>query len=260
MGEDTTGRTLGVSLVICLACSVAVSTSTALLRPIRLEHERSAQRERVRQVLARQPGIGGLVGDLDAATLDEWVIDLATGARVPGLDPATFDPTAAANDPEQGRVVPPATDLARIQRQARRAVVTVARRGGPAGPVVAVVLPVYGRGYASLIHGAVAVGPDANTILGLTIGQHGETPGIGSEIEGEEWRALWSGKRIRDERGEVGVIVSFDAPAPDRAAFHVDAITGATRSSVGVGNMVRFWLGDGGFGPFLARVKRGDLE
>ena len=45
--------------------------------------------------------------------------------------------------------------------------------------------------------------------------------------------------------------------APDAADFHVDAISGATLTSNGVENMVHFWLGEQGYGPFLARLRNG---
>jgi Na+-transporting NADH:ubiquinone oxidoreductase subunit NqrC len=35
----------------------------------------------------------------------------------------------------------------------------------------------------------------------------------------------------------------------------VDGVSGATRSSMAVGAMVQFWLGDWGFGPFLRRLE-----
>jgi Na+-transporting NADH:ubiquinone oxidoreductase subunit C len=38
----------------------------------------------------------------------------------------------------------------------------------------------------------------------------------------------------------------------------VDGISGATRTSRGVHGLLRFWLGDFGFGPYLERVRRGE--
>jgi Na+-transporting NADH:ubiquinone oxidoreductase subunit C len=35
----------------------------------------------------------------------------------------------------------------------------------------------------------------------------------------------------------------------------IDGITGATVTSNGVANMLRYWLGDHGFGPFLHRLR-----
>jgi Na+-transporting NADH:ubiquinone oxidoreductase subunit C len=39
--------------------------------------------------------------------------------------------------------------------------------------------------------------------------------------------------------------------------FHVDALAGATLTSNGVDNLVRFWMGEAGFAPFLRNLKAG---
>jgi Na+-transporting NADH:ubiquinone oxidoreductase subunit C len=50
-----------------------------------------------------------------------------------------------------------------------------------------------------------------------------------------------------------------DATSPD-ARYQVDAIAGATLTSNGVANLLNFWLGDLGFGPYLERLHRtGDM-
>ena len=41
--------------------------------------------------------------------------------------------------------------------------------------------------------------------------------------------------------------------------YEVDGISGATRTSNGITNILRFWLGDKGFGPFLARLRQEGL-
>ena len=40
-------------------------------------------------------------------------------------------------------------------------------------------------------------------------------------------------------------------------ADKVDAITGATYTSRGVENLVRFWLGPQGYGPYLKHLREG---
>jgi len=62
---------------------------------------------------------------------------------------------------------------------------------------------------------------------------------------------------VRDETGQIriGVVKGRVAPSSASAAFEVDGISGATRTSDGVTNMLRFWLGDFGFGPFLERIR-----
>ena len=42
--------------------------------------------------------------------------------------------------------------------------------------------------------------------------------------------------------------------------YFIDALSGATLTSRGVDNLVRFWMGDRGFGPFLKNLKAGEIE
>jgi Na+-transporting NADH:ubiquinone oxidoreductase subunit C len=119
-------------------------------------------------------------------------------------------------------------------------------------------LPVYGTGYISTLRGYLALDADLNTIRGLSFYEHAETPGLGSEIENPRWRELWVGKRARDAAGALRLGVARGAVDPDSpdADFLVDGISGATRTGVGVTNLLRFWLGPDGFGPFLERLAR----
>jgi Na+-transporting NADH:ubiquinone oxidoreductase subunit C len=40
------------------------------------------------------------------------------------------------------------------------------------------------------------------------------------------------------------------------ADYRIDGLSGATITSRGVENMVNFWLGDQGYGPYLASLER----
>jgi Na+-transporting NADH:ubiquinone oxidoreductase subunit C len=39
---------------------------------------------------------------------------------------------------------------------------------------------------------------------------------------------------------------------------HVDALAGATLTSNGVDNLVKFWMGEAGFAPFLRNLTAGE--
>jgi Na+-transporting NADH:ubiquinone oxidoreductase subunit C len=70
--------------------------------------------------------------------------------------------------------------------------------------------------------------------------------------------ALWKGKHLTDAAGELQITVAKTAPAAGKE-FHVDALSGATLTSAGVDNLVRFWMGETGYAPFLANLKAGDI-
>ncbi len=119
-------------------------------------------------------------------------------------------------------------------------------------------LPVYGQGYLSTIRGYLALAGDTNTVRGIRFFEHEETPGLGSEIESEAWRSAWRGKRLRDEQGEIRIRVVREAQSGALPAEHrIQGISGATRTSDGVSNLVRFWVGPDGFGPYLERIRAG---
>ena len=55
---------------------------------------------------------------------------------------------------------------------------------------------------------------------------------------------------------QINVAKSVSPAGPD---YHIDALAGATLTSVGVDNLVKFWLGEEGYEPFLARLKEGGV-
>ena len=103
----------------------------------------------------------------------------------------------------------------------------------------------------------VGFAADRERLSGIEFLKQTETPGLGAEIENPRWRESWVGKRLVGDDGTVRFDVAKGVPAADAAEFHVDAISGATLTANGVENMVHFWLGEQGFGPFLARLRDG---
>ena len=88
---------------------------------------------------------------------------------------------------------------------------------------------------------------------------HGE--GLGGEVDNPRWKSRWVGRKVFGDDGEpkIEVIKGF-APPPAEAPYKVDGLSGATLTSRGVTNLVHFWLGENGFGPFLERVRRNNEE
>jgi Na+-transporting NADH:ubiquinone oxidoreductase subunit C len=252
--KDSAPKTLLFSLALCLACSLVVSAAAIWLRPMHRKHQERGQRGILLEMLQQQPGLSELLGGIDASAIETRIVNLDTGEESTEVDPADYDERAAATDPARSTPIPKDRDFAGVGRRARWARVYVIRHEGQ---LRSLILPIYGRGYGGLIHGYLALEGDANTIAGISFHEHAETPGIGDQITEPEWRERWRGKQVRGGDGAVQIrVVDTKAPAAAGDALHrVDAIGGATRSSQGVGNMVRFWLGDDGFGPYLRSIK-----
>lgn len=98
-------------------------------------------------------------------------------------------------------------------------------------------LSVRGNGLWDKIWGYVALKGDMNTVVGASFGHTGETPGLGAEIkDNPAFGAQFQGKTIFEGNEYVSVaVVKGGAKNP---AHEVDAISGATITSVGVSNMM----------------------
>ena len=125
-----------------------------------------------------------------------------------------------------------------------------------------IILPVSGRGYQSILRAWLVLDGKAVRVRSLTIYEQGETPGVGSRVEDPEWLSQWRERPIYDPDGvvRIGVATRAGDETGPYAEYLVDGISGATRSARGIDGMVRFWLGDFGFGPFLQRVRDGEIR
>jgi Na+-transporting NADH:ubiquinone oxidoreductase subunit C len=108
--------------------------------------------------------------------------------------------------------------------------------------------------------GFVALDKDLNTVLGFGFYSHAETPGLGGEVDNPKWKQIWIGKKIYSETGEVkiDVIKGHVDDATADAEYKVDGLSGATLTSNGVRNLMKFWMGDKGYKSFLANLKNGE--
>ena len=258
MNRDTVIGTFTVAALLCVVCSLLVSSAAVGLRPLQVSNRAL---EKKRNILEA----AGLASGRDAAAVDEAfrrietrVVELATGQYVgtETIDPATYDPVAASRNPELSIAIAQEDDVAAIKRREKYSFVS--RVKGESGEIEKVVLPIYGKGLWSTVYGFLAVGVDASTVEGITFYEHGETPGLGGEIENPAWTALWKGKTVFNDSGEVVLEVVKGSVNPESAAadHQVDGLSGATITSKGVSQLVHYWMGPHGFGPFLDLLRQ----
>lgn len=255
--KESTSRTLFVALAVSLVASVFVAGSAIALKPVQIENRLL---DKQRSILAIA-GIGdermssAAIRDLFNNSIKAKVIDLSTGEYRDDLDPVTFDPLKAAKDPSMSRVLKGSEDLALIKRREQFTTIYQVEKDGE---LESLILPIRGYGLWSTMHGFLAIKPDLNTVIGLGFYQHAETPGLGGEIDNPKWRALWPGKTLFDEAGKpiVRVVKGGVDPASPDAGHQVDALAGATLTSDGVDRLLKFWLGEQGFGPYLAKLRQ----
>lgn len=251
--NDNLTKTIGFAFLVALTASIFVSFAAVMLRPIQLENLDRERQARMAMIVTALPGMADILASTAVDKLEVRIVNLDNGSFAAGIEAADFDQRRAARDPEFSTKIPNEADVAGIKRRANFAPVYFLRRQGV---LELVVLPVRGLGYQSMLYAYLALKADGNTIAGLTIYEHGETPGIGARIEDPDWQALWPGKKLVNEVGEIRIsVVRGQADGP----FEVDGISGATRTGNGISNMLRFWLGDYGFGAFLVRLRSGEV-
>ena len=245
--------------MVCAVCSVFVSGSAVSLRD-RQDANRLLERQRNVLVAA------GLAADDETlapeevarrfAPIRQIVVDLRTGEEAPDVDASTFDQRAATVDTSTSRAAP--DNSAGLRRLPDHALVYELRDAD--GGLDLVVLPVNGLGLWSTLYGFVAMDADLETVRGLTFYEHLETPGLGGEVDNPRWKALWPGRRAFDGDEVRLEVVRGRAGSVADDPYRVDGLAGATITSRGVTNLLRFWLGSHGFAPYRDRLKaRGDV-
>ena len=242
---------------VCAICSVFVSGAAVLL----------ADRQAANVALDRQKKVlivAGLMSEDEDVSREDVekrfaenivarVVDLASGVVFEGADPRSFDQRKVAKDPATSREAPP--NGAKVRRVPNQGLVY---RVVQDGELRSVIVPISGQGLWSTLYGYIALESDLRTVAGITFYEHLETPGLGGEIENPRWTALWKGRKVYDDAGRPVINVKKGvAGPPDEDPYNVDGLSGATITSRGVGYLVRFWLGDDGFGPYLKSMRAG---
>lgn len=245
--RDSTANTFTVAIGVSLVCSILVSGAAILLQPRQADNEERYRQRTVLEVAGLyRPGAD--IAELFAG-IDVRLVDLESGEYVDDVDPREFDPVAAAADPAQSVEIPDELDIAGIDRRAVYAPVYLVEEGGELSEII---LPVHGAGLWSTMYAYLALEPDGRTVAALRFYEHAETPGLGDQVDRKDWRDLWAGKQIFDEAGEVRIEVVKGTVQPGpRSVYRVDGLSGATLTARGVTNLLRYWTGPHGFGPYL---------
>ena len=253
MANESTSRVFMVALGLCLVCSLLVSAAAVGLRPIQ---ERNKALELKMNILTAA-GLADAPGSVDEryALVEPKVVNLETGQYASDVDPASFSQVEAAKDPATSVKLPADEDIAGLGSRSKLASVYLVHQDGQ---LLRVVLPVHGKGLWSTMRGFIALGPNLNTVEYFGFYEHGETPGLGGEVDNPAWKKLWIDKRVYGPEGKprIDVVKGHVSPADPDAAYKVDGLAGATLTARGVANLVRYWVGQGGFGPYIERLRK----
>ncbi|SHE86276.1 Na(+)-translocating NADH-quinone reductase subunit C [Vibrio gazogenes] len=257
--NDSIKKTLFVVIVLSLVCSIIVSTAAVGLRSKQQINAVLDKQEKILEVSGVDMSSGS-IKELYTQYIETKLVDFKTGEFVEktpeGQTASDYDQRAASKDESQSLKLTTSEDPAQIRYRADYGLVYLVKQGGK---IQRLILPIHGKGLWSMMYAFVAVETDGNTVDGIIYYEQGETPGLGGEVENPNWRKQFVGKKLYDENHKPAIkIVKGGAPA---GSIHgVDALSGATLTSAGVQHQFDFWLGDKGFGPFLAKVRDGGLN
>jgi Na+-transporting NADH:ubiquinone oxidoreductase subunit C len=263
MQREGTLYTLGFAALVCVVCSILVCLSAVLLK----------DRQDLNKLLDRQMKVLSVAGVIESgeslsaekaqelfdANIQLRFVSLESGeeltseqfAAETSLDPAAYDQRKAKDDSELGRKAP--KNAAQVARLPNYAVVFLVMKDDA---IEQLILPVEGKGLWSTLYGFLALDKDTATVRGLTFYEHGETPGLGGEVDNPVWKGKWVGRKAFDESWAPKIaVIKGRAGSPEEDPYQVDGLSGATLTSRGVSNLIQFWLGESGFGPYLAKFR-----
>lgn len=217
--NDSTKKVFTVSFILCAVCSVLVSVSAVMLKPIQQANkELDIRRNLLVSAGLIEPGASKAEINTEFAKIEQVKTETSKGERT----------------------------------------VYIAKNNGK---ITHYIFPVEGKGLWSTMYGFLALSDDFKTVKGMGFYDHGETPGLGGEITNPKWLALFNGKHAFDEGmvPRLEVIKGVVDPASDSAKYQVDGLSGATLTTKGVDKLIKFWLSEDGYLPFVkSQLEKGD--
>lgn len=235
-----------IPLIACIACAVIVSVTAVSVRP---EQNLNIENEKKLKILAA----AGIVTDeveKEFSKIETLYVDFASNQLVQVEN--NYDHIKASASVEASSIVPKDQDIAILKRRENIAPIYVWYSDEE--QIQKVVLPIRGYGLWGTLYGYISLDADLNTVKGIEYYDHKETPGLGGEVDNPVWKSDWNGKKIYDTSGEV---ILYVTKGPSSKDYEIDGISGATLTSNGVTNMIRYWLGENGYGPVLQKLREG---
>lgn len=251
MANESIGKTLSVALTLCVVCAVVVSAAAVILRPA----QQANKALDLKTNILASAGLlqQGIDVEVQFEQISVRIVDMDSGRFSDAVDPATYDQRRASKDPAMSEELPPNLDPAKIKRRAKYSTVYLVE--GESG-LEKIILPIKGYGLWSTLYGFLALEADLQTIAGIGFYEHAETPGLGGEVDNPNWKASWVGKQAY-QFGERAITVIKGRVDQDRsgAEYQIDGLAGATLTTRGVDNLIKYWLGTDGFEPLIQHLK-----
>jgi Na+-transporting NADH:ubiquinone oxidoreductase subunit C len=255
--NDTIKKTLIVAISLCLVCSALISFSAVELRDLQEANKTLDKQSKILSAAGLLKE-GSLISEL-FESIEPRIVNLETGEYDSAINLDDYEESAFSRDPNTSIELSSSQDIALLKRRENFQTVYLHYESQALN---AIILPVRGYGLWGTMKGYLALEPDFKTIIGLEFFDHKETPGLGGEIDNPKWKAIWKGKEVFSESGDIliSVIKGSVDKSSEQAKYEVDGLSGATITSNGVTNLLSFWLGDMGYGPLIDHLQEEETK
>lgn len=250
MVDITAAKPFYSVLILAFFCSLMVAGAAVGLRPLQEKNQELDKKKNI--LLAANLYDPSKSTEQLFAGIETRIIELKSGEFVTleNISPQDFDQQKAAMTSEMGALLDDDEDIAGISRVEKYSLVYLVKSDDKLDQIV---LPIRGKGLWSTLYGYIAIEEDLTTINGISFYEHGETPGLGGEIENPRWQAGFQNKKIYNQANEE--VIRIGGKMGNKEEEHyVDGISGATLTTDGVDDIITFWFGENGFRPFLRRL------
>ena len=211
LNKDSAVGTFVIIIAFCLVCSVLVSSAVVALGPF--QQAAIANDRQVNILKVSGYNVETTVADTYAKHIEARMLDVASGNIVPEMQAQAdgYNFASAAKQAGASEAIPADKDIAKIRSRAKLMPIYIAKDDN--GTPTRIILPFYGQALWSTAYGYLALSTDANTVEGIVFYSHGETPGLGGEIDNPRWQAIWQGKKLENADGEKGQLMARHAPS-----------------------------------------------
>lgn len=262
MSSDSTKKTILVALGVCFVCSILVASAAVSLSTRQAENK---QLDKIKNIL----DAGGIdyenknPKELYDKLIKAVTVELESGniidptSKSDLLKPENFDIKKLSNNAELSTSIPPEEDIAGIKRKPTHMIVYEVVDDN--GEIEKYIFPVHGKGLWSTLYGFISFDNELKKVEGITFYEHGETPGLGGEVDNPLWKNTWKDKKAFDENGNYIIeVLKGKVDKSNPAAVHqIDGLSGSTITTRGVDNLLKYWLGENGYSAFLKKVREG---
>ena len=254
--NETVLKTLGVSLVVCLLCSLFVSFTAVSLRDQQNTNKLNDKRIKILEAANLYDDSKSI--EEQFRNLEIRFLDFDTGnvfSEYKDFDLDNYDQLKSLRFPDQSKPVPANKDIAIIKNRENIGKIYFSKKDNEIDKLI---LPIRGYGLWGTLYGYIAIENDFNTVVGIEFYEHKETPGLGGEVDNPNWKDIWVGKKIY-KTGDVQLQVIKGAVDQnmDDSIYMVDGLSGATLTSKGVSNMIQYWFSDSGYLKLLENLDYG---